>query len=99
MGVSTQSIMQIHPTSFPLYTMLSSFSIGHLIWASSCLLLILCILIYDGLIKRDIRIISSIFLSYLFLQIIISTVYIVYDSFIVSDNTASIISFIASDSV
>ena len=79
--------------------MLSSESIGHLIWGSSCLILILFVLIYDGILKRDIRIISSIFLSYLSLQIVISTVYILYDSLTMMDTMASILSFIATVSV
>merc|ERR1712228_472464 len=48
---------------------------------------------------RDIRIISSLFLSYLILQIIISTEFILYNSHTIINITASVLSFIATISV
>ena len=73
---------------------LSIDSIGHLTWGTTCLLTALMILIYDGIIKRDIRIISGLFITFLILQCIVSSLFIVYQynpSAILSYITASIL--------
>lgn len=58
---------------------LSMDTISQLIWGSSCLFLACLLLIYDGIVRKDIRIICGLFISFLCLQSVASGLFIVND--------------------
>jgi len=53
---------------------------GHLIWGLSCLFTAGCLISFDGCYKKDIRIISGLWITFLFIQFMTSTLFIVNDN-------------------